>query len=252
MTALIEVRDLVVRFGDRSILDGLSFDVDEGEFLCILGPSGSGKTTLLRALGGLVLPTSGSIRIAGEAADRAWARSAFVFQSARLIPWRTVRANVRFGPELRFGRVDDRRVDAYMALVGLTEQAHRYPALLSGGERQRAALARALAVEPAIMYVDEPFNALDAAARMRIREDLREIWRRQRRTILFVTHDVEEAEALGTRRIILARPTSQIATTRPAGTLRCSLHDAQTPCLPGRGEKRATRTLRARSRERVV
>lgn len=205
MTALIEVRDLVVRFGDRSILDGLSFDVDEGEFLCILGPSGSGKTTLLRALGGLLRPTSGSIRIAGETAERAWARSAFVFQSARLVPWRTVRANVRLGPQLRSGRVDDEQVDAYLALVGMAEQAHRYPALLSGGERQRVALARALAVEPEIMYVDEPFNALDGAARLRIREDFRAIWQRQRRTILFVTHDIEEAEALGTRRIDLAR-----------------------------------------------
>jgi NitT/TauT family transport system ATP-binding protein len=230
VTALIEVRDLVVRSGDRPILDRLSFDVDEGEFLCILGPSGSGKTTLLRVLAGLLLPTSGTIRIGGETAARAWASSAFVFQSARLVPWRTARANVRLGPELRSGRVDERAVDAYVALVGLTEHADRYPALLSGGERQRTALARALAVEPAIMYVDEPFNALDAAARVRIREELRGIWTRQRRTILFVTHDVDEAESLGTRRITVAPPTSQIATVRPpapphrhtGGTLRAA------------------------------
>lgn len=211
MTALIEVRDLVVRFGDRAVLDGLSFDVEEGELLCILGPSGSGKTTLLRVLGGLAVPDSGSVRIGGRTPARAWTSSAFVFQSARLVPWRTVRANVRFAPELRFGRVDEQAVDAYIALVGLTEQADRYPALLSGGERQRVALARALAVEPAIMYVDEPFNALDMAARVRIREELREIWRRRGRTILFVTHDVEEAEALGTRCITLARPPRQAA-----------------------------------------
>ena len=207
MTALIEVRDLVVRSGGRSILDGLSFDVEEGEFLCILGPSGSGKTTLLRVLGGLVLPTSGSIRIAGATPDRSWATTAFVFQSARLVPWRSVRGNVRLGPELRFGRVDDRQVDAYIELVGLATHADRYPALLSGGERQRVALARALAVEPSIMYIDEPFNALDAAARVRIREELRAIWARQRSTILFVTHDLEEAEALGSRRILLTQPT---------------------------------------------
>ena len=237
MTALIEVRDLVVRFGHRSILDGLSFDVDEGEFLCILGPSGSGKTTLLRVLGGLMLPTSGTIRIAGQPAARAWASSAFVFQSARLIPWRTVRANVRLGPELRSGRVDERRVDAYIALVGLTEQADRYPALLSGGERQRAALARALAVEPAIMYIDEPFNALDAAARVRIREELRAIWARQRRTILFVTHDVEEAESLGTRRIILPSARPRIGTKPPVGTLRCSSHDAKASSTPAEEER---------------
>lgn len=230
MTALIEVRDLVVRFGDRSILDGLSFDVYEGEFLCILGPSGSGKTTLLRVLGGLMLPTSGTIRIAGQTAARAWASSAFVFQSARLVPWRTVRANVRFGPELRFGRVDDRQVDAYIELVGLTDQADRYPALLSGGERQRVALARALAVEPAIMYIDEPFNALDVAARVRIREELRGIWTRQRRTILFVTHDVDEAESLGSRRIILTQPPARIATTRP--TIRACDDGTAEPARP--------------------
>ncbi|MEA2661146.1 MAG: NitT/TauT family transport system ATP-binding protein [Chloroflexota bacterium] len=204
MTALIEVRDLVVRFGDRTILDRVTFDVEEGELLCILGPSGAGKTTLLRVLGGLVPPTSGTIRIAGEAPARAWTRSAFVFQAARLVPWRTVRANVRLGAELRFGRADDRRVDAYIALVGLAEHADRYPALLSGGERQRVALARALAAEPSVMYVDEPFNALDGVARVRLREELRGIWARQGSTILFVTHDVEEAESLGSRCITLA------------------------------------------------
>jgi NitT/TauT family transport system ATP-binding protein len=204
VTALIEVRDLIVRAGGRTILDGVTFDVEEGELLCVLGPSGAGKTTLLRVLGGLVHPTSGSVRIAGEPPARAWSRSAFVFQSARLVPWRTVRANVRLGAELRSGRADDGKVDAYIDLVGLTELAHRYPALLSGGERQRVALARALAAEPSIMYVDEPFNALDGSARVRIREELRAIWKRQRSTILFVTHDVEEAEALGSRRIVLA------------------------------------------------
>jgi NitT/TauT family transport system ATP-binding protein len=201
--ALIEVRDLVVRSGVRTILDGVSFDVEEGELLCILGPSGAGKTTLLRALGGLVVPTAGTIRIGGEPPGRAWSTSAFVFQASRLVPWLTVRENVRLGPELRSGRADDRRVDAFIALVGLAEQAHRYPAMLSGGERQRVALARALAVEPGIMYVDEPFNALDGAARVRIREELRGIWAQRRSTILFVTHDVEEARTLGTRWITL-------------------------------------------------
>ena len=139
---LIAVRDLVVRYGDRLILDRLSFEVAAGEFLCILGPSGSGKTTLLRVLGGLLRPTSGSVRIAGEDADRAWTRSAFVFQSPRLVPWRTVRANVALAQELRSGRAALDRVDSLLALVGLGEQAGRYPAMLSGGERQRVALAR--------------------------------------------------------------------------------------------------------------
>ena len=214
MTSLIDVRDLVVRFGDRLVLDGLTFDVAEGEFLCILGPSGSGKTTLLRVLGGLVPPTYGEVRVAGEAPERAWPRSAFVFQAPRLVPWRTVRANVRLAQELRFGRADDARADAYLAMVGLADQAERYPALLSGGERQRVALARALAVEPEVLYVDEPFGALDHGTRQHLREELRAIWRHERRTILFVTHDIAEAEALASRILVLTERPAKIAAIR--------------------------------------
>lgn len=199
MSALIEVRDLVVRFGERVVIDGLSFDVAPGEFLCVLGPSGSGKTTLLRVLGGLLAPSAGTVRVAGEPPERAWGSAAYVFQSPRLVPWRTALANIELAQELRFGSGDRDRARRYLALVGLTEHADRFPAVLSGGERQRVALARALAVEPAVIYMDEPFSALDGATRTRLRGELREIWRAEQRTIIFVTHDVAEADALATR-----------------------------------------------------
>lgn len=199
MTTLISVRDLVVRFGERTVLDRVSFEVDAGEFACVLGKSGSGKTTLLRVLGGLLPPTSGEVRIGGESPERAWPRAAFVFQAPRLVPWRTALGNVELAQELRLGRRDVERARRYLAMVGLADHARRFPAVLSGGERQRTALARALAVEPEVIYMDEPFSALDGATHARLREELRDIWRRERRTIVFVTHDTGEAELLATR-----------------------------------------------------
>lgn len=201
--ALIEVRDLAVRFGDRTVFDRLTFAVADGELLCVLGPSGSGKSTLLRVLGGLLQPTAGRVWIAGDDPERSWGRSAFVFQSPRLVPWRTVRGNIRLAQELRTGRSDAGRVEAMIGLTGLVDQAERYPAQLSGGERQRAALARALVIEPRILFVDEPFNALDQGSRERLREELRRIWRREHLTVVFVTHDLAEAEALASRILVL-------------------------------------------------
>ncbi len=212
MTA-ISVRDLVVRFGDTLVLDGLTFDVAEGELLCVLGPSGCGKTTLLRVLGGLLPATSGEARVGREPADVAWPRIAYVFQAPRLVPWLTARENVRLGQELRLGRADA-RADRELARVGLAPVADRYPAVLSGGERGRVALARALAVEPEVILMDEPFSALDATTRTRLREELRDIWRAERRTIVFVTHDVAEAESLATRILVLTERPARIAEVR--------------------------------------
>lgn len=212
--ASIAVRDVVVRFGERLVLDGVTFEVEAGELLCVLGPSGAGKTTLLRALGGLIPLASGSVTIGGEPADRGWARAAYVFQSPRLVPWRTALANVELAQELRTGRRDRERARRYLALCGIAEHAASYPAVLSGGERQRVALARALAVEPEVIFMDEPFSGLDGATRVRLREELRGIWRRDRRTIVFVTHDVAEAESLGTRILELSARPARVASVR--------------------------------------
>lgn len=210
----IDVRGLSVRFGDLEVLRHLTFDVREGELLCVLGPSGCGKTTLLRVLGGLVAPSAGEVRIGEDPPEIAWERVAFVFQSPRLVPWRTARDNVRMAQELRFGRADGAAADRYLDLVGLSGLAARYPAVLSGGERQRVALARALAVEPAVILMDEPFSALDAATRSRLREELRQIWRAERRTIVFVTHDVAEAQSLATRTLVLTERPARVAEVR--------------------------------------
>jgi NitT/TauT family transport system ATP-binding protein len=201
---VIEVRDLVVRFGDRTVLDRLTFTVGPGELLCVLGASGSGKTTLLRAIGGLLRPTSGEVRVGGEPADRAWQRCAYVFQAPRLVPWRTALGNVRLAQELRGGRANGEAA-RYLEMVGLAPLADSYPATLSGGERQRVALARALVVEPDVLLMDEPFSALDPATRTRLREELLRIWRERRRTIVFVTHDKAEADALSSRQLDLGR-----------------------------------------------
>lgn len=216
---LIAVRDLVVRFGDRLVLDRLSFDVAAGELLCVLGPSGAGKTTLLRALGGLVAPASGSVAVGGQPPALAWARSAYVFQTPRLVSWRTALANVELACELRFGHADTDSARRYLELCGAAEHAASYPAVLSGGERQRVALARALVVEPEVIYMDEPFSALDGATRTRLREELRGIWSRERRTIVFVTHDVAEAESLATRILELTARPARVASVRAAGRL---------------------------------
>ncbi|MBI2324077.1 MAG: ATP-binding cassette domain-containing protein [Chloroflexi bacterium] len=202
---MIEVRDLVLRFDERAVLDGLTFTVEPGELVCVLGPSGCGKTTLLRVLGGLLRPTAGEVRIAGEPAERAWRRCAFVFQAPRLVPWRTALDNVRLGQELRVGHANG-SAQRYLEMVGLADLAARYPAMLSGGERQRVALARALAVEPEVILMDEPFSALDADTRARLRDEVVRIWRAERRTIVFVTHDAAEADALATRRLVLTKP----------------------------------------------
>lgn len=199
---MIQVRDLVVRFGDRTVLGGLTFTVEPGELLCVLGASGSGKTTLLRAIGGLIRPTSGEVRLAGEPADRAWQRCAYVFQAPRLVPWRTALGNVRLAQELRGGRANGEAA-RYIEMVGLAALADSYPATLSGGERQRVALARALVVDPDVLLMDEPFSALDATTRTRLRDELLRIWRERKRTIVFVTHDKAEADALSTRQLVL-------------------------------------------------
>ena len=199
---MIEVRGLTVRFGHRTVLDRSTFTVGAGELLCVLGASGSGKTTLLRAIGGLLRPTSGEVRVAGEPPERAWRRCAYVFQAPRLVPWRTALGNVRLAQELRTGHANC-EASRYLEMVGLGALADSYPSTLSGGERQRVALARALVVEPEVILMDEPFSALDATTRSRLREEVLRIWRDRKRTIVFVTHDIAEADALAARRLSL-------------------------------------------------
>ncbi|SFR93455.1 NitT/TauT family transport system ATP-binding protein [Halomicrobium zhouii] len=188
----------------RALAD-VSFTVDPGEFICVVGPSGSGKTTLFRIIAGLEEATEGTVSLRGEPIEGPDADLGIVFQEYHLFPWRTVEGNVGFGPEKRGVPADerDRRVRELLDLVGLDGFADRYPKELSGGMKQRVALARALALDPTLLLMDEPFGALDAQTKAMLQDELLDIWSETGKTILFVTHDVEEAVRLADRVVVM-------------------------------------------------
>jgi ABC-type nitrate/sulfonate/bicarbonate transport system ATPase subunit len=194
------------------VIDSVSFSVDAGEFVCLLGPNGCGKTTLLRILGGIEPPTRGTVLLDGRpvTADAPHVRHVgIVFQEDRLLPWLSLRDNVALVLKpLGLDRPARRdRAAHYLQLVGLQGFESYYPGRVSGGMRQRAAIARALAIEPDVLLMDEPFGALDAQNRRIMQNEVRRIWTKTGRTILFVTHSIEEAVAIGTTLIMLsARP----------------------------------------------
>ena len=194
-----------------TVLRDISFDVRPGEFVSIVGGSGSGKTTLLRIVDHLIVPSEGSVLVDGDRVERPGGKISFVFQTDSLLPWRTVLDNVAYGLDLRGVAREKARETAqrYLQLVGLTSVAGYYPHQLSGGMRQRVNLARALAVEPDVLLMDEPFAALDAQTRELMQLELLRIWRETRKTVLFVTHQLDEAVFLSDRVIALsARPGS--------------------------------------------
>ena len=205
---LISLRDVGKSFKDGQILalQGISFDVNPGEFVSLVGPSGCGKTTLLRLINGLILPDTGEVLVKGQPPVPN-SDLAMVFQSARLLPWRTVAGNIDFVLALRgLSRVERaERVMALLGAVGLRDFADAYPHELSGGMQQRVGLARALAVEPEVLLMDEPFAALDAMTRETLRGELLRMWSRRRMAVVFVTHDIDEAILLS-QRVILLRP----------------------------------------------
>lgn len=211
---IIRFDEVTVRFGDELVYDRMSFTVREGEFLCILGPSGCGKSTSLRVMGDLLGVSGGSVNVAGKPPQQAWQELAYVFQSPRLAPWRDALDNVTLAMELRFdGMSRDAmraRATELLELVGLGRDAHKYPAMLSGGERQRVSIARALAVEPSIILMDEPFSALDLNTRQRLRQEMISIWRKTGKTVVFVTHDIDEALVLADRIILLSNKPTRV------------------------------------------
>jgi NitT/TauT family transport system ATP-binding protein len=199
---VFHVRDKGGRHQEFVALDDLDLSIRAGELFVLVGPSGCGKSTVLDLISGLNQPAGGSIRVGGELVTAPGLDRGFVFQQYTLLPWRTAQGNVEFALEATGGlKKAERRERArtYLELVGLTDFADRYPHELSGGMKQRVAIARSLSYEPEVLLMDEPYGALDAQTRERLQQELLSIWRRTSTTIVFITHDIDEAVFLGKR-----------------------------------------------------
>ena len=189
------------------VLNDINLEVGDGEFVCLLGPSGCGKSTLLNAMAGFLSPTSGEIKVGGEIVRKPDPRRIFVFQERGVFPWLTVEGNIGFGLSKLSRAERDKRIAYYVTMVGLEGFEKTYPQELSGGMKQRLEVARALAVNPDMLLLDEPFGALDSITRLIMRGELLRIWEAERKTIVFVTHDIDEAVQLADRVVVMsARP----------------------------------------------
>ncbi|KGB31107.1 taurine ABC transporter ATP-binding protein [Heyndrickxia coagulans] len=206
---MIEVKDLSLRYGARemNILEHINLDIYENDFVCILGPSGCGKTSLLNVIAGFQTPDSGEVIIDGIRHAKPGPDVGVVFQQPNLFPWLSIENNIAFGLKMKKMVKKERKqfIAHYLQLTGLEAAAKKLPYQLSGGMKQRAAIARTLATNPKVILMDEPFSALDALTRASMQNHLLQIWRKEKKCILFITHDVEEALLLGTR-IILMKP----------------------------------------------
>jgi NitT/TauT family transport system ATP-binding protein len=207
--AQIRIDGVGVAFGAKgagvTALKNITLDIAAGEFVCLLGPSGCGKSTLLNAVAGFMAPTSGTITVQGAPVAGPGPDRGMVFQEYALFPWMTVEKNIAFGLEIKglpSGEIAS-KVDDLLGLLRLTEFRKRFPKDLSGGMRQRVAIARVLALDPPIMLMDEPFGALDSLTRRTLQDELLRIWQSLRKTVIFVTHSIDEAIYLGTRVVAL-------------------------------------------------
>jgi len=192
--------------GSFTALQNFNLDVYDGEFITVVGPSGCGKSTAMNIVAGLLSVSSGQCLVDGDAVSGPGPDRGVIFQQYALFPWLTVRDNVEFGLKLKgIDKAERRRIaDHYINLVGLSDFADALPKMLSGGMKQRCAIARAYAVNPKVLLMDEPFGALDALTRVRMQDQLLETWSKERRTVMFITHDVDEAVYLGNRVIVMA------------------------------------------------
>jgi NitT/TauT family transport system ATP-binding protein len=186
------------------VLNDINLEVAQGEFLCIVGPSGCGKSTLLSAMAGFLSPTSGEISIDGQVVTGPDPRRIFVFQERGVFPWLTVEGNIGFGLFKLPQAERQRRIVHYIKMVGLSGFEKAYPAELSGGMKQRLEVARALAVNPDLLFLDEPFGALDSITRLTMRSELLRIWGTEGNTVVFVTHDIDEAVQLADRVAVMS------------------------------------------------
>lgn len=217
MAPKITLRGVSMAFDDLRVLDGVDLEVEAGEFLTVIGPSGCGKTTLLRLVDGLADPDAGEVLVDGDPVTGPRRDVATVFQDFRLFPWRTVRDNVALGLDVRDVPREERdeRAEEWIRRVGLEGFADAYPSELSGGMRQRVGLARALAVDPDVLLMDEPFGALDAQTRDMLQRELLRLLEGTEKTVLFVTHDVGEAVFLADRVVVLSTKPASVGRDLP-------------------------------------
>jgi len=207
----VTVNNLTKMFGKLLVLNEISFSVGEGEFLCIVGPTGCGKTTFLNLLSKLMPSSRGNIIINGEEADPKKHNISFVFQEPSCMPWRTVRENIAFGMETKKFPPDEmeKRLKTIMELVGLSDSANLYPNQISSSMEQRVAIARAFAVNPDLLLMDEPYGQLDVKLRYHLEDELIRLWKELKSTVIFVTHNIEEAVYLAERILVLTnKPTT--------------------------------------------
>jgi sulfonate transport system ATP-binding protein len=210
--ASITVTNLVKKFGDLLVLDNISFEVPDGEFLCIVGPTGCGKTTFLNSLTKLYDITTGEILLNNEQVNRKKHNIAYIFQENSTMPWLTVEQNIRFGLDIKHVSKKEKaeRVEDMMNIVGLTKFRSYYPSQLSSSMLQRVSIARAFATMPELLLMDEPYGQLDIELRFKLEDELIKLWERTKTTVLFITHNIEESVYLGQKILVLTNKPTKV------------------------------------------
>ena len=211
----VQVKELTKSFGDLLVLDRVSFNVKEGEFVCVVGPTGCGKTTFLNSLTKLYKPTSGEILVNGEPVDMKKHNISYIFQEKSTMPWLTVEENVGFGLDIKgiTGKERQDSIDEVLDIVGLTEFKNYYPNELSASMLQRVVIARAFATKPELLLMDEPYGQLDIELRFKLEDELIKLWKRTGTTVMFITHNIEEAVYMSEKILILTNKPTTIKET---------------------------------------
>ena len=214
MKQKVKVRNLTKKFGDLLVLDNMSFDVDDGDLFCVVGPTGCGKTTFLNSLTKIYDITSGEILLDDKPVDPKINNIAYIFQGNSTMPWLTVEQNVRFGLDIKKFPEDKKKelVDKYLDIVGLDKYRKYYPNQLSASMLQRVGIARAFAIEPELLLMDEPYGQLDIQLRFKLEDELIKLWKMTKTTVIFITHNIEEAVYLGNKIMVLSNKPTTVKT----------------------------------------